>query len=216
VLIREKLKTYGSREAITIAVPILYLILTAMMISDLIPARSYLEEHANGNLLAEILGRTAHFPYLERVRDKMLSMGLSGAEVSAKQSFLASSFVILTATYGIAFILTVLFFVMRGIGRDPTTSRFRKFPSSSHLAALPFFCIIPAGSALSAYVAINGIGQLAPSEVIGRWTDFIVINDFYIARNIFFMSVSLLLLLAITRIALCYLALIPSSLTHRV
>jgi hypothetical protein len=205
--IPHRLSVYSSREAIILGIPVLYLVIVAMMIFNVPPVRDYIEENSTVGVLASIFGHAMQFPYVERVRSKMLSMGLSDALIVVKLNFLAASFVIMATIYGIAFALAIILFLAKGITGDPVVNRLRQFPISSHLVALPFYGIVLGGSGLCAYIAIDGIGLLAPSNIVARWTDHIVTNDFSIIRSIFFMSASLFLLLVATRSALCYIAL---------
>ena len=198
----------GQREGTIAAVTASYLIVVALTVSNLVPLRSYIQSHSAPAVISAAIKQAMQVPYLHRVQAKMIVIKAPQERIARKLEFLAASFVIMVGLYGFAIVAAIITFLVQGIRRDPTTIRLGRFPASSHFAAAPFHGIVLAGAALSFWVAIDGLGELAPLIVEGSSTDYIVVTNFAIYQSILFFSGSLLLTLYLVRLALCYIALL--------
>jgi len=189
---------YGVREVTLVAVTGAYLVLILLMVSNLLPVQSYIEDHSSTGFLATTMQKAMHLPYLEPVRSQMYERGFSEADIAAKLGFLAASFVIMISLYVIAACVGFVVFLIQGIRKDPTTIRFEELTTSQHIAAIPVFGAIFGGACLAFWVAIDGLSQN---------TGPIILSNFAIDRSMLFFTAALLLTIFLVRIFLCYVAL---------
>ena len=173
----EKVKvSYGIRDAVIVGIAGAYLVTVAAMVVVL-PANA---TDARGALPDGSFGLSQfalNLPYLQHVHAKMVAIGSPADKITEKIEFLKMAFVTMFSVYGIGIVAALAIFLMLGITTDPVTLLLRRFPTSSHVGGGIAYCVIVAGAGLCCWIAVDGLGPLAPTMPGGRYVDYIIKSD---------------------------------------